>query len=406
MELYDDLFLNEQSDKPQDEVLIDDTAGDTLSDTTENTAGDVNKSNSNFSNLLDQLKSYKIKIDNDNVKIIKDSTQNYNEKFDFICETCGGQLEKEDEYYSCVECEKIYEDIQDPVDTEKLMHQNSINSHVKIVGPNAYSLQSNLYKTSISNYSAIQKKTIKNILDTCAKKYTDRGMSSPIPINIRRKAIDLYNEVQQYCIKRSETKNVIIAACIHYAGVEMGFVPTNQEIADFMELSTRGIAKGINFLIKLRSEGKLSFDTNQNTLGSMIKTYFEYLDINDPLCYAAIIDVMDNMKSAIIGSSLYIDTKAKGVTYEVLRRKGYNIDILDFCEKCKTRKNTITNIIALLDKYYAVFKPVYKKHGLYYKRKIKSVKDTKDIDLPIKKNNNPAEEHTVTDSIRNIDTTI
>jgi transcription initiation factor TFIIIB Brf1 subunit/transcription initiation factor TFIIB len=213
---------------------------------------------------------------------------------------------------------------------------------------------------------------VEKVLKNCRKRYIDRGISPPIPINVCRKAVDLYNEVQQYCIKRSETKNVTIAACIYYAGVEMEFLPTIQDIADFMELSTKGISKGVNFLISLRSEGKLSFDTNRNVLGSMIKTLFEYVEVKDDHCRMAIIDIIEQMKKNNIGSSLYIETKAKGVTYAVLKRsrKDYGLNLVDFCEKCRTRKNTIVNIINLLDKYYDYFKPIYKEHSLKTRRKI------------------------------------
>lgn len=330
--------------------------------------GDINKK-FNFT-----INSDKIIVDD----ITSFDLEHYNIKFDFKCSLCDLELTKIDTYYLCDSCGNIREDLQDPVDHIKLMHQSQMNSHIRIVGPNAQLLQSNLYKSTISNYSTIQKITVEKILQKCRKKYLDKGLSSPIPINVCRKAVDLYNEVQQHCIKRSENKNVIIAACIYTAGNLLSFLPTNQEIADFMGLSTRGIAKGINFLIKLRSEGKLSFDINQNTLDSMILTLFEYLDIEDTeYIEPAIIEIVDTMKKNNIGCSLYIETKAKSVTYIVLIRNGTNIDINDYCERCKTRKNTVTNIVSLLDTYYDIFKPIYKKYNLYYKRKLKSSRPSK-----------------------------
>jgi F420-0:gamma-glutamyl ligase-like protein len=103
----------------------------------------------------------------------------------------------------------------------------------------------------------------------------------------------------------------------------------------------------------------------------MIKTLFEYVDIKDDVCRLAIIDIIEEMKKNNIGSSLYIETKAKGVTYAILRRSKnkYDININDFCEACRTRKNTIVNIVNLLEKYHDYFKPIYKKHGLRRKRK-------------------------------------
>jgi hypothetical protein len=288
----------------------------------------------------------------------------------YQCVDCGKDFEKIEEEYTCKSCGKVHADVHDPIDQS--LHDKYQTSLIRIVGPNAHQFQSVLYKSAISNYSMVQKLTIDRVLKNCRKKYTDRGMSPPIPINVCRKAVDLYNEVQQYCIKRSETKNVTIAACIYYAGVEMEFLPTIQDISDFMDLSTKGISKGVNFLISLRAEGKLSFDTNKNVLGSMIKTLFEYVQIKDDHCRMAIIDVIEQMKNNNIGSSLYIETKAKGVTYAILKRsrQKYPLTLAEFCERCRTRKNTVVNITNLLDKYYDYFKPIYKDHGLRTRRKI------------------------------------
>ena len=306
---------------------------------------------------------------NDNGELIFTNKNSVQKNNSYQCIDCGNDLEKIDEDYTCKVCGKVHPDVHDPIDPNA---QNTYQtSHIRMVGPNAHIYQSNLYKSSISNYSMVQKLTVERVLKNCRKKYIDRGISPPIPINICKRAVDLYNEVQQYCIKRSETKNVTIAACIYCAGVELEFLPTIQDIADFMELSTKGISKGVNFLISLRSEGKLSFDTNQNVLDSMIKTLFEYVDIKDDVCRLAIIDIIEEMKKNNIGSSLYIETKAKGVTYAILRRSKnkYDININDFCEACRTRKNTIVNIVNLLEKYHDYFKPIYKKHGLRRKRK-------------------------------------
>jgi transcription initiation factor TFIIIB Brf1 subunit/transcription initiation factor TFIIB len=319
-------------------------------------------------NILNELSG--IEFSDDGELVLQQSMDQLKNHNGYQCVDCGNDLEKIDEEYMCKSCGKVHQDVHDPIDQS--IHEKYQTSHIRMVGPNAHVFQSNLYKSSISNYSMVQKITIERVLKTCRKKYTDRGISPPIPINVCRKAVDLYNEVQQYCIKRSETKNVTIAACIYYAGVEMEFLPTIQDISDFMDLSTKGISKGVNFLISLRAEGKLSFDTNRNVLGSMIKTLFEYVEIKNDQCRMAIIDVIEQMKNNNIGSSLYIETKAKGVTYAILKRsrQKYDLTLLEFCEKCRTRKNTVINIVNLLDKYYDYFKPIYKEHGLRTRRKI------------------------------------
>ena len=317
-------------------------------------------------------------IDGDDLEYIKEDetygSMSFSNPLNNMCDKCNIELNRQLDNHICGKCGKVFTNIHEPYDSQPIQNYYQ-QTHIRLVGPNAHTLQSHLYKSSQQNYSMVQKLTVERILKYCCKKYMDRGQSSPIPFNVCRKAVDYYNEVQSFCIKRSETKNVTIAACLFCAGVEMGFLPTRQDIADFMELSTHGISKGMNFLISLYSEGKISFNPNKNVLDSTISTLFEYINIkdNDGLCRLAVSSIINEMKNANIGCSLYIETKVKGITYAVVKRSkdpSISITIAEFCEKCNTRKNTVASILTLLDKYHDFFKPIYKKYKLHSKRKL------------------------------------
>jgi hypothetical protein len=285
-----------------------------------------------------------------------------------VC-SCGAEILRVDYDLVCSDCGSVQEGRYNP--NEDLPEEAPKQSHFRIAGSNAYIYQSNLYKSSESNYSETQKIHNERTYRARLNDYIKKGLRPPFPINVCRKGMELYHQVQQHCIKRSENRNIIIAACMFLAGVEMGSVPPVQDVAKFMDLTRQGISTGMHFLMQLKREGKISFDPHQGITRAKIQTLFAELGIEParaPQLQLAIMDVVDTMKVNNIGASLHIDTKVIGATFCVLQR-AKELDtrpgISEFCAKCKTRKNTVMSIIDKLNDHHSYFEQVYHDHDLY-----------------------------------------
>lgn len=288
-----------------------------------------------------------------------------------VC-SCGAGILRVDYDLVCSDCGSVQEGRYDP--DEGLTKEPIQQSHFRITGSGAYIYQSNLYKSSESNYSETQKIHNERTYRARLNEYMKKGLKPPFPINVCRKGMELYHQVQQHCIKRSENRNIIIAACMYLAGADMGSVPPIQEVTKFMGLTKQGISSGMNFLMQLRHEGKITFDPHQGITRAKIKTLFSELKINakraTPLGLA-VMDVIDTMKVNNIGASLHIDTKVIGATFCVLQRAKElesRPGVSEFCTKCKTRKNTVLSIVDKLNDHHSYFEQVYVDHDLYADR--------------------------------------
>lgn len=280
------------------------------------------------------------------------------------CDDCNEIFIKVEYDLMCQKCGVVVQGVNSP---EFVTDDDPKTLNYRLAGANAFLYQSNMYKSSTSNYAATQMIHNERTFRNCTNRYIEQGKRLPFPQNVCARSAKLFLEVQKHCIRRSENRHLIMASCLYFAGIEMGSLPPIQEIADFMQLETRGISKGINFLRELKSEGKISFDPNQSIASAKIKTLFDYLKITDSKLSAAIMDIIDTMKVKNIGSSLHMETKVIGATFCALLRcptLEERISMTEFCSKCNTRKNSVSSIYNMLTDYHSHFEQVYLAHDL------------------------------------------
>ena len=121
--------------------------------------------------------------------------------------------------------------------------------------------------SSTGNTAATQKKQIYEEYCACRALFIEAG-GRALPLDACKLAADFYNEVQRQCVKRSQNKKAIMAACFYHACLEIGFSPSKSEIAAFMQLPNKGIARGANFVRSLVADGKMDVDIDVDTFSS------------------------------------------------------------------------------------------------------------------------------------------
>lgn len=286
------------------------------------------------------------------------------------CKQCGSTLQRTINNMNnlCIICGFTSDEIlEEEIDVNEIM-----SNKLRIVGYNSSHFQPDLYRSDNVNNNILQKKQILSEYKEYRQKFIDKG-KRVFPLNACELATLFYNKIQQQHVKRNQNKKTIMAACLYHACVLIDFVPSKSEIAKFMQLKNRGIAKGNNIIRTMVSNNQLDIDPNKDITYPEIKTLFiqlgytgdQFTKLHD-IIYHVIQIAIENY----IGIHSLIRSKVIGTTYIVLRRsKHWNIipnipaNTKEFC-KDKIRKNTIDRFITELSAYHSYFKDYYKSVNL------------------------------------------
>ena len=278
------------------------------------------------------------------------------------CAQCGAQMCRgtNDLEYVCGGCGLVVEGDTAEPDDDDAPRATPNTARLRIVGPKSNQLQPDLYRSSAGNTAAVQRKQIYEEYCMYRARYIEAG-GQAFPLNACKLASDFYNEVQRQCVKRSQNKKAIMAACFYHACLEIGFSPTKPEVAAFMQLPSKGIARGANFVRALVADGKMDVDINADPCRPEITTLFAHLGLEGDAyagLHAAVFDVVQTADMNHIGTSSILRSKVAGATFVVLRRcmdrelVPKPMGLQEFCQKCSIRKNTVERFTHELEEYH------------------------------------------------------
>ena len=292
---------------------------------------------------------------------------------DDVCARCGAQMCRgtNDLEYVCGGCGLVVEgDTAEPDDEAPRAAPNT--ARLRIVGRNSNQLQPDLYRSSSGNTAASQKKQIKEEYLALRADRIEAG-GRALPLDACKLASDYYNAVQRRCVKRSQNKKAIMAACLYLACLEIGFSPSKAEIAIFMQLPNKGIARGANFVRALVADGGMEdIDINVDPCRPEITTLFAHLRLEGNAyagLRAAVYDVVQVAIANSIGTSSTLRSKVAGATFAVMHRcKDRELipkpmKLQEFCQD-RIRKNTVDRFTQELDAYHSFFEGCYARAGL------------------------------------------
>lgn len=289
------------------------------------------------------------------------------------CPRCRGRMFVQELEYICSGCGFVAEnnlaDGED--DGEK---KPSFCGRLRIVGPNSGRYQADLDRSSNSgNNTAAQISQVTAEYLRYRECYIESG-GRAFPEEACRRAAEFYNEVQQRCVIRNHNKLTVMAAHLYHACVSLGFVPTKAEVATFMQLKRKGIARGDNFVKEMYAEGLTTVEVNKNPERAQISTALLNLGEDVEKTFSHLIpaaqDLVQRAVDKLIGVSSTPRSKAIGATFVVMQRfaraKGIKcVTQQEFCLRCGIRKNTIEQFTSALAAYHSFFRDIYARHGLY-----------------------------------------
>ncbi len=288
-----------------------------------------------------------------------------------ICNYCGTVLQRSinNMNNTCSTCGIITDEVSD----EAINVTDLTNNKLRIVGCNSNHFQPDLYRSDNGNISVLQKKQILSEYKEYRHRFIENG-GRPFPLNACEIATEFYNMIQQQCVKRSQNKKAIMAACLWQACLVIDFAPSKIEISRFMQLPHKGIARGNNFIRTLVSNNQLDINPNTNPIYPEIKTLFiqlNYIDDKYKVLHDIIYTIIQIATDNSIGINSLPRSKVIGTTYIVIKRcrdksliSNPPTDTKEFC-KNKIRKNTIDRFINEINDYHSYFVDYYESVGLF-----------------------------------------
>jgi len=308
------------------------------------------------------------------------------------CRQCSCAMEVRGFEFVCADCSYVSDG---PLDIEVNNRQGSRNildsamrvaPRLRMVGPSCSYYQRDLDRATTVEYSEIQRRHVMQELLAYNETYRERG-GKCFPRNVLEDTALAYNQVQKHYVKRSQMKQTLLAAILKTVCNIHKFTRTNPDIADFMQLQIRGVAKGTDFLRSMQADKQIDINVDEDRLHGHITSTFALLDLiseDDPsyptrdnsiIRTAAIHLTTGTLRSAIvavvrtaeekkIGTKSEKPSKVIAAAYELLRRAGCKILLDNYAQSCNIRKNTISRFTLELLRYHSYFKDIYTAHGL------------------------------------------
>jgi phosphoglycolate phosphatase-like HAD superfamily hydrolase len=184
-----------------------------------------------------------------------------------------------------------------------------------------------------------------------------------------RKAAEKYNIIQQSCVRRSQVKKEIMAGCYYQSCLELGFSPAKSDIAAFMQLQTKGISKGTNFLRSFVADKKIELmevDPYTPVINSVFASYYGTENGNSDL-KKAVYEIVQLCLANGIGTASILRSKIAAATFVVTQRSDKQsppIGIAEFCVMVGIRRNTVEKFLEEMDNFHSYFEEIYIKFKL------------------------------------------
>lgn len=309
------------------------------------------------------------------------------------CNTCGGELRMGIDALRrvCADCGVVIECDGAEAEEGDAARPAVAAPRPRLVGAGSGSLQPGLYQSSSGDSPEEQQEKIVKELLRFRQQYIERS-GKGFPIDALQRATNYYHEVRKVCVKRSLCKLTIMAGCIYFGSLDICFLPSNAEIAKFMQLPTTGIAAGVNFLRSLAADGKIKLSADESRpTQALVATLFAQLGLGkeaEPL-RAAVLDIIRTTQEQHVGKKSFLCSRVAGATYAVLHRAahaqgttGLPLEtckaaaaigaggLQAFCGERGSRKNTVEHCLRDLEDYHSRFEEVYKRHLLAHERGI------------------------------------
>ncbi len=306
------------------------------------------------------------------------------------CAACGAALQRGLVDSSCVGCGLVSAGDPSAADDgdDLAPREAAVTSRLRVVGPNSGYYQPDLDRSSGGDSAPAARRRIHEELLAYRASAIKRGAKVP-PIDACSLATDMYLEIQQQVTKRKNNKQAILAACLRLACGQIGYVPETAELAGMLQLRSRGIARGDNFIRTMEADGLIEADVNQDMCAPQVSTAFCKLGLvgaEYAALRAAAVALVTRAADVGVGVSSTMRSRAHGAAFVVLNRAfksarpaaastagapsarqataavdvfAKELTLAEFVARCDIRKTTLERYIGPLATHHSRFADIY-----------------------------------------------
>lgn len=222
------------------------------------------------------------------------------------------------------------------------------------------------YHASTQNYAIQQRKVVTEQLRNCADEYK----GDPIPPDILTNVCNTYNAIQRLnIVKRSDTKNDLLAAVLYYECRGTEYIKKKHEICEFMKLRKYGFSAGEKLLRNLCITGKLNgalivSDENAATR-NLITRYVKNLAFAEKYI-EFVIEMIERSDEYNICISILLTTKITYYLWLVKCAVDSNITLNAFERIIDCRKSTFDKVGKICRAHKDVFADIMTKYNIKF----------------------------------------
>lgn len=279
-------------------------------------------------------------------------------KKDLVCDECKDSLEIYDSQLVCISCGQCV-DVMSEQDEAVSNYNNDPNasSTLKIVGLAAKAHQ----KHHIQTTSDYRKKRVSDSRAEFEALYAKSSAVERPPVDIYRKASDLFNKIQEGQVNRSGKRNGIKVACVYMEADRAGMTKERNALAQMHGITATLLNQGIDTLERLHADGIINIPTQTQIAMSFITQNFRKYNLD--LKYVGFVN--DFVKCAElnhISPSSGINPKCVGTIYLLAKILNRNDVLKNLTDSCEISKTTYTRFYTTALEHHRIFRQVFKSH--------------------------------------------
>lgn len=166
-------------------------------------------------------------------------------------------------------------------------------------------------------------------------------------------------------VRRSNIKDEVLAALIHFECVKRGVVRKKKDIATFMKLQANGFSSGEKILRNLHAEGKITIDIGDEPVDGFASRYFDCLGIDNESYVNFVTDLIKVAEQKKIGVNSFTSSKVVGAIWILITQLNLKVTVEQLEQAGdNTKKNTFIKFYKEVAKNSKLFLHVFKKYGV------------------------------------------
>jgi hypothetical protein len=259
--------------------------------------------------------------------------------------------------YKCPLCSRVESADVNGADIKTLMGANTL-SRFRSQGEYARTQKEVIMKQLRENNAIATSKFPMDILEEVAVQYNNIQKLTEAVYDLDGRVV-----CERKFVHRSDIKDQLLAALIHFVGVERGIYRKKKDIASFMKLQTNGFSTGENILRTLQAEGKIKIVIGDEPIEGFAHRYLDALDIDNENYVGFISEIVKTAENRKIGVNSLPSSKVVGVIWILNTQLKLNITT-DQLERAgdNTKKNTFIKFYKEVFKNIGLFSHLFKKY--------------------------------------------